>query len=172
MVRLLRNGPKHCCFHFWLLPRLILWDTLQLHFLHFCKMLKPVFKVLSVIVAAFVLAVVFGSGAIMLEESYSPLDPYADTEFAPSYSPAKFEAIKAGMTISQVRRSIGKPLFQSTDALDDQTWTMLYDYTNDGYIRRSGKKHDLIEDLAWYRSRVFFNADSVVTAVDSGWSYD
>ncbi|GAB3571910.1 outer membrane protein assembly factor BamE domain-containing protein [Hymenobacter daeguensis] len=115
-----------------------------------------------------VLSLVFGVGLLSASESYNPFDPYADTEFGKSYSPEKFERVKVGMTINQVREIVGKPLFQFKDAA-----TMDYHYTNDRYLkRRTDKKFALVGDLAWYRSGVTFNADSIVTNVNSGWSYD
>ena len=115
-----------------------------------------------------VLSLVFGIGLLSASESYNPYDPYADTEFGQSYSPEKFERVKVGMAIGQVREIVGKPLFQFRHAA-----TMQYHYTNDGYLRRrTDKKFALVGDLAWYRSTVTFNVDSVAIGIDSGWSYD
>ncbi|MGY3090404.1 hypothetical protein ACVWYF_003459 [Hymenobacter sp. UYAg731] len=133
---------------------------------------QKLIKASAAIVAGLILSLVFMLGTCSLVETVNPFDPYADTEFAKFYSPKKFKAVKAGMSKGQVKKIIGKPLYQYRDTLANHAVTMVYEYTRDGYLRkRTDKKYALVGDLAWYKSRVIFNADNVVTSLDSGWAY-
>jgi hypothetical protein len=139
--------------------------------------MNQLFRVLSGIGILTALTVAFKLGRLFAcSESYNDSEPYIDTEFAENYSPDKFKQVKAGMTISQVRSIVGKPLFEFHERSADSTVITEYHYTNDGYLRRRGdKKYSLeavIGDFAWYRSGVTFNADSIATDVNAGWSYD
>ncbi|GAA4370053.1 hypothetical protein GCM10023185_44270 [Hymenobacter saemangeumensis] len=135
--------------------------------------MKETDKKAAVLVASVVLFLMFCLGVLLAGESYNPFDPYADTEFASDYTPEKFRAVKVGMTLGQVREIVGEPLFSFRDSTSGLLLSIEYHYTNDGYLRRrTDKSFVLVSDLAWYRSGVTFNADSIVCQVDSGWSYD
>lgn len=134
---------------------------------------QKLIKASAATVASLILLLVFGIGVLSLGESYNPFDPYADTEFGEAYSPDKFEQVKVGMAANQVREIVGKPLHQYTDTLTDLSVKTKYSYTNDGFLmKRPDKKYALVGDLAWYMSVVTFNADSIVTDVNSGWLDD
>ncbi len=109
-------------------------------------------------------------GAVTLGEGYNMFNPYADTEFAKDYSPEKFSLVKAGMTITEIKKITGDPLNSSYDTLR----TLIHhSYTRDGYLMRRTDTHfKFAGDLAWYGSSVEYNTDSIAVKVFAGWYYD
>jgi outer membrane protein assembly factor BamE (lipoprotein component of BamABCDE complex) len=120
-------------------------------------------RVLAAIVGVSVLCCVFVLGGASTIEAYNVLAPYADTEFAPEYTPEKFDKVKAGMRVAEVEALIGKPLYQHV---------LTYDYTNDGYLRKRTDGKYQPGDLAWYKSVVYFDTHWVVVGVEKGWIED
>lgn len=131
---------------------------------------RKVLKALSLVIGSFILVLIFFTGGFILGESYNIIDPYADTEMAPDYTPEKFKLVKEGMTIKEVKNVVGEPLHSF---FDSSKAVITHNYTRDGYLRRrADMKFSLVSDLAWYGSTVEYNMDSVVTKVYSRWYYD
>lgn len=130
-------------------------------------------KIVSTLLLFPVAFVLFTLGIVFLMEGYNILNPYVDTEFGENYTPQKFDRINVNHSKKYVISTIGIPLHEYKKLHGKDSIT-IYSYTNDGYFRRSNKKHTscLIEDYAWYRSNVMFNKDDKVIAIDKGWSHD
>ncbi len=131
---------------------------------------RKVLKALSLVIGSFILVLIFFTGGFILGESYNIIDPYADTEMAPDYTPEKFKLVKEGMHISEVKKLVGEPMNKDYDTLQSLTGNY---YTRDGYlIRRTDKKLSLLRDIAWFGSEVRYNKDSIAVKVYSRWYYD
>jgi len=131
---------------------------------------RKVLKALSLVIGSFILVLIFFTGGFILGESYNIIDPYADTEMAPDYTPEKFQLVKEGMHISEVKKLVGEPMNKDYDTLQSLTGNY---YTRDGYlIRRTDKKLSLLRDIAWFGSEVRYNKDSIAVKVYSRWYYD
>ena len=104
-------------------------------------------------------------GAMLGVEGRNIFSPYIDTEFAPRYSPEKFDLIKLGQSLKEVETVLGKPLYNHIDSLNHK---FEYDYTNDGKLRSNKKSGD----FAWYRSAIYFNYQGKVVGIDKVWSFD
>ena len=124
----------------------------------FYKTLASVLLFLSVIITFFM-------GAGLTIEGMNIFSPYIDTEFAPEYTPEKFELIKPGQSVKEVEALLGLPLSKDIDSADHQTD---YFYTNDGKLYQNKKEGD----FAWYRSAIYFNNQGKVADIDKGWSFD
>lgn len=127
--------------------------------------MKVILKILSAIVLATAVISNFFFGGINLIEGKNLFFPYSDTEFAPNYSPKKFDLIQKGQRIEEVEKILGKPLFKYRDSI---TNTTEYLYTSDGKLRKTMKEGD----FAWYRSTLHFDSINKVSKIDKGWSYD
>lgn len=131
---------------------------------------RKVLKALSLVTGSFIIVLMFFAGGFILVESYSMVDPYADTEMAPDYTPEKFKLVKEGMRMSEVKKLVGEPMNKDYDTLQSLTGNY---YTRDGYLmKRTDKKLSLLRDIAWFGSEVKYNADSVAVKVHSRWYYD
>ncbi len=118
------------------------------------------------------LVIAFLFGVLSISEGKHLFKPYVDTIFAENYTPEKFKNIKIGMSTSEVKLIIGKPLYINT-FYPDSTKTE-YSYTGDGKlyeISRRNKLHQDYYDCAWYRSNIIIYNDTVVD-ISKGWSYD
>lgn len=130
-------------------------------------------KSISLVFAIPIIYIAFLSGSVILGEGYNFFDPYADTEFAPDYTPEKFKTIKEGMSEKEIRKIVGEPLSKNTDTTGLTEINFAYYYTSDGYLsKRHDKKFSLAGDLAWYGSSVEFNKDSIAIRIFAGWYYD
>lgn len=131
-----------------------------------------ILKVLSAIVIMFLLVAVFSMSWFASAERKHLIDPYIDTEFAPDYTPEKFEQIEMGMTINEVKSIIGNPL--SSSHIADDSVKIKYDYTNDGKLlhkmQEQGKRH--YYDCAWYYSSVVVDTNNRVVEINKVWCYD
>ena len=144
------------------------------------KILKILLKVLSAGVILFLLYLTAVFGRLTLGEGKHLIDPYIDTEFAPDYSPKKFNKIKIGMTVDEVESIIGKPFYKHPDYCD--TTNIDYVYTNDGKLWGKMKEEKrryyeecfwIVTDFAWYRSYVIVDTNNnIVVEINKGWSYD
>lgn len=133
---------------------------------------KPgiILKSISLGLGSFLVTLLFLAGGFSLSEGYNLLNPYADTEFAPAYSPEKFQQVKIGMKMAEVKNLTGEPLNASYDTARGLIY---HSYTRDGWIRRQpGLSLSLCSDLAWYGSSVEYGQDSIAVKVYSGWYYD
>jgi hypothetical protein len=129
-----------------------------------------VLKSLSLITGIFIIVLNFLTGGVILGESYNIFDPYADTEMAKEYTPDKFKLVKERMSMNEIKKLVGEPIFTNYDTLKSLTG---HYYTSDGYLRkRNDRKFALISDIAWYGSSLEYNKDSIAIKVYSGWYYD
>ncbi|MDL2309296.1 hypothetical protein LJC53_06910 [Bacteroidales bacterium OttesenSCG-928-C03] len=137
-------------------------------------------RILKVLVAVIVIlfllyhAFIFG----WLGERKHLISPYIDTQFAPNYSPKKFDKIKVGMMLNEVESIIGKPFHARIPPMsyhiDNDSTKNEYDYTGDGKLldkmQEQGKRY--YYDCAWYRSLVIFDTNNIVVEINKGWNYD
>jgi hypothetical protein len=131
---------------------------------------RKVLKALSLVTGSFIIVLMFFAGGFILGESYSMVDPFADTEMAPDYTPEKFKLVKEGMHMSEVIRLVGEPINKDYDTLQSLTGNY---YTRDGYLmKRTDKRLSLLRDIAWFGSEVRYNKDSIAVKVYSRWYYD
>ena len=130
-------------------------------------------KIASTLLLFPIAFVLFATGARFLMEGYNILNPYVDTEFGENYTPQKFDLINVNHSKQYVLSTIGPPLYKY-EKLHRKDSITIYSYTSDGYFSRSNKKHTscLIEDYAWYRSKLMFNKEDKVIAINKGWSHD
>ncbi len=129
--------------------------------------MKHLYKILSLIIIAPILSLVFIVGAGSLIEGYNVFSPYIDTEFAENYTPEKFDLIQMDLNEKEVLKILGEPLKKNTWKNE----TVFY-YTLDAFLSRSSDCKYLIRDFAWYRSVIYFNKQGKITRIDKGWSYD
>ena len=128
---------------------------------------------MSLILLSFILSLSFVSGMVILGEGYNFFDPYADTEFAPAYTPEKFKTVREGMSEKEILSILGEPISKYSDTTISKETGVSYYYTRDGYLRkRQDKKFSLVGDLAWFGSSVEFNKDSIAVHIFSVWYYD
>ena len=148
------------------------------------KILKVLISVISVVVILYLLYTTFIFG--WLGERKHLIDIYIDTQFAPDYSPAKFDKIKTGMTLNEVEAIIGKPFYThipyvfydvESDSLyyvENVSNEIEYVYTGDGKLlnkmQKQGKRY--YYDCAWYRSSILVDTNNIVVGINKGWSYD
>ncbi len=125
--------------------------------------MKYFLKFLSLLIIVPTIYISFMIGGVCLMEGYNIFNPYIDTEFAPNYSPEKFEMIKVGMDSTEVKKIIGEPLFRSNGD---------YYYTQDGFLRKSSKKEFMINDFAWSVLTVGFDSKGKVVVKRKEWGYD
>lgn len=131
---------------------------------------KNILKFISVPAGIFLIVILFLMGGFINGEGYNFVNPYADTEMAPGYSPEKFKLVKEGMHMKEVKELIGEPMNTDKDTL---RFIYRHSYTRDGYLlRRDDKRISLLRDIAWYGSTVEYNSDSIAVKVFSGWYYD
>jgi len=129
-------------------------------------------KILSTTLLVPLIGLLLFLGTLPLVEGYNIVAPYADTEFAIDYSPKKFNEITLDMDISTVLNLIGEPMSKSNDTVNNKA-IMRYDYTNDGFIRRSGMSDNVfLGDLAWYKSVIIFDENGKIINIEKGWIYD
>lgn len=128
-------------------------------------------KTIAVPVGILVLVYCFVGGSILLIEGKHPLDPYIDTEFAPKFTPKKFDEIQLGMTKEEVIHWIGFPLWSKAQNIDELKEMDEFHYTNDGNFKKRDHKIIFVGDFAWYRSYIYFEYGKV-SKIDKGWSYD
>jgi hypothetical protein len=132
-----------------------------------------ILKVLLSVVILTLLVFMFFVGKFTMSEGKHLIDPYIDTHFAPDYSPDKFDKIKTGMTLGEVKSIIGEPLYFDT-VYNNASKKIKYVYTGDGKLlnkmREQGKRY--YYDCAWYRSYVLFDENNIVVEINKGWSYD
>lgn len=131
---------------------------------------KNILKFISVPAGIFLIVILFLMGGFINGEGYNFVNPFADTEMAPGYSPEKFKFVKEGMHMKEVKELIGEPMNTDKDSL-----RVIYrhSYTRDGYLlRRDDKRLSLLRDIAWFGSTVEYNTDSIAVKVFSGWYYD
>lgn len=102
-------------------------------------------------------------------ESKNPFFPYIDTEFAPNYTPEKFDLITENFTYDEVIQLLGEPLFESKDQKGN---IIEIDYTNDGKILYTKNPLVIVKDFAWYRSYIRFDSNGKIIEINKGWSYD
>lgn len=129
--------------------------------------MKHLYKILSLIIIAPILSLVFIIGAGSLIEGYNVFSPYIDTEFAENYTPEKFDLIQMDLNKEEVLKILGEPLKKNTWKNE----TVFY-YTLDAFLSRGSDYKYLIRDFAWYRSVIYFNKQGKITRIDKGWSYD
>jgi len=127
--------------------------------------MKFTLKIVSVLIFTSTIFINFKFGGLSLFQGYNIFDPYIDTEFAPDYTPEKFEKIKIGQSKQDVIKTIGVPLFYNYEDCE-------YDYTNDGFLEKKSSKNFSINDFAWYESKVIFGKDEKVVEIHKGWKYD
>lgn len=143
------------------------------------KILKVLISAISVVVILFLLYTTFIFGCI--GEGKHLIDPYIDTQFAPDYSPEKFDKIKTGMALNEVETIIGQPLythpyvFYDIESDEENVSNEIeYVYTNDGKLlskmQEQGKRY--YYDCAWYRSSILVDTNNIVVEINKGWSYD
>lgn len=130
------------------------------------------FKIASVLGLACLLPIIFITGMVPLIEGKHLLDPYIDTNFAQNYSPEKFDEIEVRMTLEEVKRIVGEPLY--IDGGYKDTTNANYQYTTDARLLGIARKNNQVGyyDFAWYRSSVEFDKENVVAFIDKGWSHD
>ncbi|MEG0915871.1 MAG: hypothetical protein RSF68_02535 [Myroides sp.] len=127
--------------------------------------MKVILKILAaILLATLVISNIF-FGGINIIEGKNLFLPYSDTEFAPNYTPKKFDLIKKGQTIKEVEKILGKPLFEYKDSIIN---SIEYVYTSDGKLKKNNKDGD----FAWYRSTIYFDSVNEVSKIDKGWSFD
>ena len=136
------------------------------------KILKILLKIISTGVILFLLWLTYVVGNLTLSEGKHLIKPYIDTYFAPDYSPEKFDKIKTGMTLNEVKSIIGEPFYIHPGYVDStEIW---YEYTGDGVLSNKmleqGKRY--YYDCAWYHSAVVFDINNIVVEIYKGWSYD
>jgi outer membrane protein assembly factor BamE (lipoprotein component of BamABCDE complex) len=122
------------------------------------------YKIIAAILLFASVLYAFFTGASLSIEGKNIFSPYIDTQFAPQYSPEKFELIKIGQTIEEVEEILGQPLNKYRDSSNIAE----YWYTNDGKLYSSKKSGD----FAWYRSVIYFDNEGKVINIDKGWNYD
>ena len=127
--------------------------------------MKIFYKILASVLLFSSVFITFMMGAVLGVEGMNIFSPYIDTEFAPRYSPEKFDLIKLGQSVEEVETVLGKPLNHHIDSLNHK---FEYDYTNDGKLRSTKKSGD----FAWYRSAIYFDEAGRVVEIDKGWSFD
>ncbi|MCL2327169.1 MAG: hypothetical protein FWC39_01515 [Bacteroidetes bacterium] len=137
-----------------------------------------ILKIVSAIVIVFLLIAVFSMAWFASAERKHLIDPYIDTQFAPDYTPEKFEGIKMGMTINEVETIVGKPFHTNNPPVfyhiaDDST-KIEYVYTGDGKLlhkmQEQGKRY--YYDCAWYYSSVVVDTNNIVVEINKVWCYD
>ncbi|MEI6122322.1 MAG: hypothetical protein WCQ95_01715 [Bacteroidota bacterium] len=131
--------------------------------------MRILYKILTTLVLLPTLCFVFIFGGISLVEGYNIFDPYIDTEFATGYTPKKFDSITTEFTKDDVIKCLGNPLFIFEDPITKETQ---YDYTNDGYLRRKSKRTYIINDFAWYCSRICFDQNGKIVKIYKDWCHD
>jgi outer membrane protein assembly factor BamE (lipoprotein component of BamABCDE complex) len=129
--------------------------------------MKLLYKILSLIIIAPILILVFNIGAVSLIEGYNVFSPYIDTEFAENYTPEKFDLIQMDLNKEDVLKILGEPLQKNT--WKNET---VFHYTLDAFLSRRSDYKYLIRDFAWYRSNIYFNTDGEITKIDKGWTYN
>lgn len=127
--------------------------------------MKVFYKVIAAILLFASVLYAFFTGASLSIEGKNIFSPYIDTQFAPQYSPEKFELIKVGQTLKEVEKIIGQPLQKSVDSANHRTE---YWYTLDGKLSVNNKDGD----FAWYVSIVKFDNKEVVVNIIKQWGYD
>jgi hypothetical protein len=127
------------------------------------------YKILSAAILAPIIYYLFLSGGILLGEGYNVLNPYIDTEFAPNYSPEKFDLITEDFTYEEVIDLIGKPL---GTYYNDYLQSECLEYTNDGKALSANHNLVPVQDFAWYRSIICFDSNGKISRIEKGWSYD
>lgn len=133
-------------------------------------MMRLFYKILSTLILIPVIYFLFITGGISLVEAYNPISPYIDTEFAPDYSPKKFNLITEDFTYNEVIELIGEPLY---DHFDEYLQCDCISYTNDGKALSSeSNKFVLISDFAWYISEICFDSNGKIIRIEKGWAYD
>jgi len=135
-------------------------------------MKKKILKILTITSLILVAFITFIIGQAPLIEGKHYFDPYIDTQFAEDYSPDKFEEIKIGMSLEEVKKIIGKPLYNG-EGYEDQNNTNFY-YTGDGKLLNNTEDSwkNGYDDFAWYRSSIEVDNENIVISIDKGWSYD
>ena len=136
------------------------------------KIFKIVLKVLSAGAILYLLFLTYLFAWLTLSEGKHLIKPYIDTYFAPDYSPEKFEKIKIGMTLNEVKSIIGEPLYIRSDYYDSRKKE--YVYTGDGVLSNKmmeqGKRY--YYDCAWYHSSIVFGTNNIVVKINKCWCYD
>ena len=132
--------------------------------------MKSILKILSIIGIGFLMCLSFILGQIQLIEGKHIIYPYLDTKFADDYTPEKFDKIKIGMSIKEVKEIIGEP-FHVAKGYKDSINLNLH-YTGDGKLSSKLKLTDKYSDLAWYYSSLEINEEKKVIGIKKGWAYD
>lgn len=127
--------------------------------------MKIFYKILASVLLFSSIFMTFMMGAILTSEGINVFSPYIDTQFAPQYSPEKFELIKVGQSIKDVEAIVGKPLRKTMDSTVQETQ---YWYTMDSKLHFNKKSGD----FAWYVSIVYFDSDRYVKNIVKQWAYD
>ncbi len=132
--------------------------------------LAEILKYISIFPGTLIIIMVFFFGSFTLSEGYNMFNPYADTEFAKDYSPEKFQTLKEGMTMKEIKNITGEPLNSSIDTAKGLVY---HSYTRDGYLRRNPEVHfTLAGDLAWLGSSIEYGKDSIAKKIYFAWYYD
>lgn len=131
--------------------------------------MKWVYRILSILIAIPIISFIFIFGGAILVEGKNPFFPYIDTEFAPKYTPEKFDLITKDFTYEKVIDLLGEPLYENYDSFYQG---IRLDYTNDGNLRRINKRNFDVKDFAWYRSIIYFDLNCKIVNIEKGWSYD
>lgn len=135
-------------------------------------MITTILKVLSVLGLSFLATFTFILGQLPLVEGRHLFDPYIDTQFAKDYDPNAFDKIEVGMSVSEVKKIIGEPLYKGHGYKD--TLNTNYYYTGDGKLLNSTRDNGQngYGDFAWYRSTLEIDRTGKVVYIDKGWSHD
>jgi hypothetical protein len=132
--------------------------------------MNPIFKILSIIGIGFLMYLSFVFGQIQLMEGKHIIYPYLDTKFANDYTPKKFDEIKIGMSLEEVKEIIGEPLYVGSGYKDSRNLNL--HYTGDGKLLSKSKSTNKYSDLAWYCSSLEINEEKKVVSIEKGWAYD
>lgn len=127
--------------------------------------MKVFYKILASILLFSSVLMTFIIGGALTIEGKNILSPYIDTQFAPQYSPEKFELIKKGQTVEEVEKILGQPLHKNLDSTNHKTE---YWYTMDGKLSVNNKEGD----FAWYVSIIYFDPKGRVADIIKEWAYD
>jgi len=132
--------------------------------------MKLILKVLSILGIGYLLYLTFLFGQLMLIEGKHIIYPYLDTKFASKYTPDKFEEIKIGMSIEEVKKIVGEPLYTGSGYKNSANLNL--HYTGDGKLLSKRKSTNSYSDLAWYSSSVEIGENKKVVSIEKGWVYD
>jgi len=132
--------------------------------------MKSIFKLISVIGIGFLMYWSFMFGRLQLIEGKHIVNPYLDTKFAEKYTPEKFNKIKIGMSLDEVKEIIGEPL-QPGKSYNNSP-KVYFGYTSDGKLLDKRKSTGSNSDLAWYNSSLVIDEDKKVIRINKGWMFD